>query len=156
TLDGNGKVIQGDVTDPRGDVRRLTFNAAGYLSTDTRAYGTPLAQTITYVRGTDLGEAHNLVRRITDQLGRTTEYTYDAKGNVLTVTRLWNTPDAVTTTLTYEPNFNQVETITDPLSHTMTYDYDAVGNLTSITTPLGPQTRTTLTHNELGQPLTVT
>ena len=50
TLDGSGKVTQTDVTDPRGHVRRVTFNSAGYALTDTRAYGTALAQTLTYAR----------------------------------------------------------------------------------------------------------
>ena len=156
TLDGNGKVTQTDVTNPRGYVRRLTFNTAGYVSTDTRAYGTPLAQTTTYVRGTDLGEPHNLVRRMTDPLGRTTQYTYDAVGNVLTVTRLWNTPDAVMTTYTYEPTFNQIKTVTDPLNHTTTYDYDAFGNVTSIKNPPPFDHPTTLTYNTNNQPVTVT
>ena len=49
-MDGTGKVTQTDVTDPRGTVRRVTFNAAGYPLTDTRAYGQPEAQTTTYVR----------------------------------------------------------------------------------------------------------
>jgi YD repeat-containing protein len=151
TLDGNGKVAQTDVTNPRGYVRRVTFNAAGYPLTDTRASGTALAQTMTYVRDTA-----NRVTSMTDALGRTTTYTYDSAGNVLTVTRLSGTPDAVTTTFTYEPTFNQVKTVTDPLNHTTTYDYDAFGNVTSITTPLGPQTRTTLAYNTNNQPLTVT
>jgi hypothetical protein len=30
TLDGNGKVTQTDVTDPRGHIRRYTFNSSAY------------------------------------------------------------------------------------------------------------------------------
>jgi RHS repeat-associated protein len=148
TLDGNGKVTQTDVTNPRGYVRRLTFNAAGYPLTDTRAYGTALAQTMTYVRDTA-----NRVTSMTDALGRTTAYTYDTAGNVLTVTRLSGTADAVTTTFTYEPTFNQVATITDPLNHTTTYGYDPFGNVTSVTDPLSHQT--TLSYNTNNQPVTV-
>ena len=40
--------------------------------------------------------------------------TYDAKGNTLTVTKLATTGNAVTTTMTYEPVYNQVATVTDP------------------------------------------
>ena len=83
-----------------------------------------------------------------------TAYTYDAKGNVLTVTKLATTPQAVTTTFTYEPVFNQVATVTDPLSHTTTFGYDAKGNLTTITNALSKTT--TLTVNAQGQPLTIT
>lgn len=43
TVDGTGKVTQTDVTDPRGVVRRVTFTAAGYTLTDTRAVGVPSA-----------------------------------------------------------------------------------------------------------------
>jgi RHS repeat-associated protein len=149
TLDGTGKVTQTDVTNPRGYVRRVTFNSAGYPLTDTRAHGTALAQTTTYVRDS----AHR-VTSVTDALSRTTAFTYDTAGNVLTVTRLSGTGNAVTTTFTYESTFNQVATVTDPLSHTTTFGYDSLGNLTSITNPLSQQT--TLTYSTSGQPLTVT
>src|SRR5207245_5448786 len=87
---------------------------------------------------------------MTDALGRQTAYTYDTQGNVLTVTRLAGTGDAVTTTVTYEPTFNQVASISDPLSHTTSFSYDVAGNLTTITDPLGHQT--TLIYNPQGQP----
>jgi RHS repeat-associated protein len=150
TLDGAGKVTQTDVTDPRGNIRRVTFNGAGYPLTDTRAYGTALVQTTTYERQATT----NLPTAITDALGRRTESTYDTMGNVLTVTRLAGTADAVTTTVTYTSTFNQVASVTDPLSHTTSLGYDSAGNLSTITDPLGHQT--TLTYNAAGQPLTIT
>lgn len=70
TTDANGKVIQTDVTDPRGTVRRLTFNANGYPLTDARALGQPEEQTTTYVRQAGT----SLVTSETDALGRTTIY----------------------------------------------------------------------------------
>ena len=93
TLDGNGKVTQTDMTDPRGYMKRLTFNSTGYTLTSTDAFGQPEAQTTTY----EWQATTNLLLSVTDALTRKTAYTYDAKGNVLTVTRL------VTTTMTYEP-----------------------------------------------------
>ena len=125
TEDGSGKVIQTDVTDPRGTVRRVTFNADGYPLTDTRAYGQPEAQTTTYVRQAGT----NLVTSLTDALGRTTAYTYDTMGNVTGVTRLSGTGNAVTTTATYESTFNQVASVTDPLSNATSFTYDTAGNL---------------------------
>ena len=83
-----------------------------------------------------------------------TAYTYDAKGNTLTVTKLATTPNAVTTTMTYEPVYNQVATVTDPLTHTTTFGYDAKGNLTTITNALSKTT--TITVDSQGQPLTIT
>ena len=149
TVDGQGKVTQTDVTDPKGHVRRVTFNAAGYPLTDTRAYGTSIAQTTTYTRDA----ASNLVTSMTDALGRQTAFTYNGQGKVLTVTRLAGTSNAVTTTFTYEPTFNLVASVTNPLSHTTSFTYNAVGNLTAITDPLGHQT--TLTYNPQGQPVTI-
>jgi RHS repeat-associated protein len=150
TADGQGKVTQTDVTDPRGNVRRVTFNANGYALTDTRAYGTAAAQTTTYTRDA----TSNLVGTMTDALGRQTTFTHNTQGQVLTVTRLAGTGDAVTTTVTYEPTFNQVASISDPLNHTASFGYDPQGNLTTITDPLGHQT--TLTYNAQGQPATIT
>src|SRR5262249_25322778 len=72
-----------DVTDSRGIVRRLGFNGDGQALTDTRAYGTAIAQTTTYERQATT----NLVAAMTDALNRRTELTYDGQGNVLTVPR---------------------------------------------------------------------
>ncbi|MBI2526320.1 MAG: Ig-like domain-containing protein [Candidatus Rokubacteria bacterium] len=149
TLDLDGKIVQTDITNPRGDVRRLTFNAAGYPLTHTAASGTPLAQTTTYVRDTA-----NRPTSIIDALGRQTAYAYDAQGNLTSLTRLAGTGEAVTTGFTYEPLFSQVASVTDPLGHTTTLAYDAAGNPTTITSPLG--VATTLTWTAAGQPLTIT
>jgi RHS repeat-associated protein len=150
TLDANGKVIQTDVTNPRGFVRRLTFNGSGYALTDTRAFGTPLAQTMTYVRQAGT----NLLLSVTDALNRKTTYTHDSLGNMLTITRLADTPDAVTATFTYEPTFSQIATITDPLTHVTTFAYDARGNLVSRTDANG--NKRTIAYDILGRPTTLT
>jgi RHS repeat-associated protein len=149
TLDGTGKITQADVTDPRGFVRRVTFNAAGYVMTNTQAVGHALQQTTTWERQAGT----NLVTAIVDPLSRRAEYTYDSQANVLTVTRLAGTGEAVTTTYTYEPVFNQVASVTDPLSHTTSFTYDGKGALATITNPLSHQT--TITTNAAGQPTQV-
>lgn len=150
TLNGSGKVTQTDVTDPRGNVRRLTFNANGYTLTDTFALGTSIEQTFTSERQSGT----NLILSASDHLNRETAYTYDSASNLTSITRLAGTDDAVTTTLTYEPNYQQVATITDPLSHTTSLGYDSQGNLTSITDPLSHQT--TFTFNTSGQVISMT
>ncbi len=149
TLDGSGNVTQTDVTDPRGYVKRFTFNSAGLTDTITDALGQSEAQSTTYAWQTGT----NLLLSVTDTLSRKTAYTYDSKGNVLTVTRLATTPNAVTTSFTYEPTYSQVATVTDPLSHTTTLGYDTKGNLTAITNALNKTT--TITVNGQGQPLTI-
>lgn len=150
TLDTAGKVTQTDVTDPRGTVRRVTFDASGYTSADTRAIGTPMQQTIIYERQADT----NLVLSVTDPLARETAFTYDAMGNTTGITRLAGTAQAVTTSLSYEPAFNQVASITDPLLHTTSFAYDGAGNLVEVTNPIGR--RSTLAYNAAGQPISVT
>jgi YD repeat-containing protein len=105
TINGSGNVTQTDITDPRGSVERLAFNSDHYITSDTQAYGTALARTTT----TERQAGSNLVTAVIDDVlvagqRRRTEYTYDTAGHVLTMTRLAGTPDAVTTTLTYEPS----------------------------------------------------
>src|SRR5207244_1504775 len=92
TLDNSGKVTQTNVTDPRGNLRQVTFNSDGYVLNDARAVGKPEQQTISYVRQ----PVSNLVLSTTDALNRQTTYTYDALGNVTSITRLAGTPNAVT------------------------------------------------------------
>jgi RHS repeat-associated protein len=154
TVDGADLITQTDVTDPRGYVRRVTFNASGYPLTDTHALGTPEAQQTTYVRNVPNLPYSNLVSRVTDALNRNTDLTYDALANVLTVTRYLNSAP-ITTSYTYEAAFNRVATIQDPLTHTTTFIYEASGarNLQSISDPLAHQT--SFTYDPQGQPLTI-
>jgi RHS repeat-associated protein len=159
TLDGNGKVTQTDVTDPRGTVKRTTFNpTTGYTTSVTRAVGKPEQQVTTYNRLAGTNQKDNVIDAlVVGGTNRKTSYTYDAKGNMLTVTR--NAQDAnpanhVTTTYTYEPVFNQVATITDPLNHTTSFFYDAFGNLERIRD--ANNNETTYLYNPQGQPISVT
>ncbi len=150
TRDVNGKIVQTDVVDPRGITRRVTFNASGYLLTDTYALGETEEQTVTFERQT----GSNLVTAMIDPLGRRTNYSHDTAGNVTSVTDLAGTSSAVTTNFTYESTFGRITSISDPLSHTSSFAYDSNGNLTSVTDPLDHET--SLTYNAAGQPLTVT
>ena len=87
TLNGSGQVTQTDVTNPRGYVRRVAFNSDRFMTSDTSALGEAIEQTTSYTRVS----TSNLVETVTDELGRVTRYTYDSKGNVATVTRLYGT-----------------------------------------------------------------
>jgi RHS repeat-associated protein len=141
TLDTNGRVIQTDITDPRGTVRRLAFNARGYMTSETFALGKPEQQITTYERDATT----NLLTASVDALGRRTEYTYDTRGNTTSVTRLAGTPNAVTATFTYDPTYNQLTSVTDALGHVQQLRYDALGQLTEIQDPLGNIARFTYT-----------
>jgi RHS repeat-associated protein len=147
TLSGSS-VTATDVTDARGNVKHLVFDAAGYPISVTRASGTTLAQTTTYARN-----AGELVTAITDPLGRTTTQTYNDAGDLLTRTLLSGTSGAATYTYTYTPDYHQIASITDPLGQVTTYGYTR-GCLTSTTDPLGHTTA--ITCNSAGKPLSVT
>lgn len=142
-------VAQVDVTDPRGYVRRVVFGPAGYITSDTHALGQPEEQTVTSEYYAD-----NTLKSVTDALGRKTSFDYDANGNRTRVTRLDGTPDAVTTTFTYEPQFNHLASATDPLNHTTSFSYDQNGNLTTTTDALNHQM--SMAYNNAGQVSSVT
>jgi RHS repeat-associated protein len=149
TLDASGKVTQTDVTDPRGFVRRVTFNSSGYVLTDTNALGRPEQQTVTLERQAGT----NLPLSIIDALNRRITFGYDSMGNVTSMTRLAGTPNAVTMTFTYDSAFNQPLSATDELNHTTNFNYDGFGNLISITNPLNEQL--TFEYNTAGQLLSM-
>ena len=133
TTDTNGNVTQTDITDSTGDVRRVTFNAEGFTLTDTRSFGTSLAQTVTYQRqpGT------NFVTSVTDTGGKRTDIARDAMGNVTSVTNSANVPgESLTTNFSFDTG-NRLTNITDPLNHSTTFGYDPKGNLATVTSAVG-------------------
>ena len=144
TLTG-GVVTRTDITDPRGFIRRLGFNADGYTTSEVLAVGKTEQQSFTYDRQVGTG----LLNSVTDPLGRQTSYGYDPKGNVTSITRLAGTSQAVTTNFSYDSRYNELASVTDPLSHTTTYTYDAKGNLSSVKDALNRTSN--FTYNQAGQ-----
>ena len=145
TVDTAGRVVQTEVTDPRGFVRRVTFNSGGYPITDVQAVGTSEQNGMTYVRNA----VTNQVDALTDQLGRRTEYTYDTKGHLTSETSLAGTSKAATTSFTVDPVYGEVTSIEDPLHHTTYLDRNSLGELTAVTDPTGRTT--TFGYNAAGQ-----
>jgi YD repeat-containing protein len=126
TVDVNNNITRTQVTDPNGNVRTTIFSppppsadgtyiSGGYVSNDTRVVG-PDHHTTVYQRD----PSSNLLLSQTDSLNRQTTYTYDALGNVASVTRLAGTPNAATTSFTHESSFNLLTSISDPLQHATT------------------------------------
>ena len=137
-------ISQVDVIDPRGFTRRVSFNQQGLPTTDIRALSQPEQQTTTYTYYPD-----NLLNTVTDQLGRVTNYVYDANANLSSITRLSGTSNAATASVVYDSLYGSPLSVTDPLGNTTSISYDTYGNPTSVTDPLGHQT--TLGHNGMGR-----
>lgn len=148
TVGTDGKITQTQVTDPRGAVRRVTFNADGYPLTDTYALGTPQQQSLAYERQA----ATNLILSETDHTGRKIAYERDGDGFITSVTTLFGTSEATTTTLTYEPIYKQTTSATGPLG-SVSFVYDDKGNMIRMTDVRNQQT--TFTYNSAGQLLSM-
>jgi len=74
---------------------------------------------------------------VTDSLGRNTSYGYDPDGNVTSVTELYGTPNAVTTTYTFDyTKFDQLKQIQNGLGKNWFIGLDSSGNAISVTDPL--------------------
>ena len=150
TLDGSGNVTTTEVTDPRGNVRSVSFNASQHQTSATYGVGTSEEQTFTYNRDSGSG----IINSIVDSLGRETTYTRDADGFITEITMLEGTADEVSVHYTYEPNFHFLATVTDPLNHTTSFTYDNLGNPLTTTDPLNHVT--TFTYNANGQLTSIT
>jgi RHS repeat-associated protein len=150
--DANGLITS--ETDFNSVVTRTTWDVARRLPTSvTRASGTPEAQTVT----TQWHPTFSLPALVTEA-GRTTAYTYDALGNVLTRTvtdtatnqaQLWQwtynaqqlvatatEPNGAITSYTYDPRGN-VLTSTNALGHVTSHTYDNANRVASSTAPNG-------------------
>ncbi|KAF1005952.1 MAG: tRNA(Glu)-specific nuclease WapA [Luteibacter sp.] len=146
-----------EVTDTQGNVRRLIFGSAGYPDSDTRGYGTSLANTVASVHN-----ERGLRVSSKDALGRTTYFNWDDHGNLLSETRLYGTSEAVSRQWTWN-EVNDPISYKDELGHVTTMEYtegcltgvrdaegqkttmvcDPQGQRVSTTDPLGNTTRQT-------------
>jgi YD repeat-containing protein len=137
------------VTDPRLYVRQDTFNASGYLTQEILAMGKSEQQTYTLQR-----YSSNLVQFVTDQLGRKTNYIWDAYGKLTSVVKLFGTANAVAYGFAYDPIFHKLSTYTDPLSHQTLLAYDSFGNLNKVTNALSNSW--VILNNSAGLPTSIT
>jgi YD repeat-containing protein len=112
TLSAAGKVVSTSVTNPRGYVEEMTFNASGYVVQVIRALGQPEQQLFSYVREPET----NLRVTATDPLSRVTKFTYDYAGRTTSITRLFGTRNAVTYKYEYDPVFGNLISYSDPLN----------------------------------------
>jgi len=157
TYDASGNVASR--TDFNGNVTTYITDSVTNLETSrTEAYGTPKARTITT-------QWHTTFRQplLITEPNRTTAFTYDTSGNVLTRT-ITDAVTSATRTWTYTYNsFGQVLTVNGPrtdVTDVTTYTYYSCstgyrcGQLETITDAKSHVT-TYLTYNAHGQPLTI-
>lgn len=131
-------VTSATVTDSLNRVRKQRFNALGYVTETTDAFG----QNAEIER--DMG--NNLPKQTKGPCGCTeAARKFDEHGNVIEVAdRIGNV-----TKIEYEPTFNNPTKITDKLGRMTRLGYDARGNLTAITDALNQVTQ--LTYDQFGQ-----
>lgn len=168
-------------TDFNGNATDFTYNSAGRTAAVTSADGTAIGweynpagaiTTFTDEQANPLTLAYDPVGRQTEvnDGGRLHTTTYDAVGNITSVTRPGNRttqyqyddlnrpirtiyPDSSETTTTYDPA-GRIIAETDPLGQTTQFGYNVRGELTVVTDTLGYTT--TYTYNEGGKLTSVT
>ncbi len=80
--------------------------------------------------------AKGQVLSVTDAVGAVTDYAYDAFGNLQTVTAPSNNDSGTRPVTTYGYDaVGRVTSVTDPLGKTTSYIYDALDRITSVTLP---------------------
>ena len=124
----SGLISAVTITDGNSTQRAVTFNSAGYETSDTLGSNTTgtTKQLTTYTRDANT----NFILDAVDSLNRDTHTTYDfAIGQPLTVTKLYGTSNAAPTSFTYggSSNCDQVTQITDPMSFSLSYQYAILG-----------------------------
>ena len=167
----NNKISEIDRVAPAA-ARTFTYDVDGYIASQTDWNGNlttsvneggeggrGVPKVITEAAGTSLARTtsiswlsnFHLPAQITEP-NRTTAFTYDANGNLLTKTI---TAGALTRSFAYTYNATgEVLTATDPRGNVTHYAYDAKGNLTSVTDALGHVTSFT-SYDGAGRPLTI-
>jgi RHS repeat-associated protein len=135
--DANGLITS--KTDFKGAVTTTTWDTTRRLPlTVVRASGTPQAQTVT----TSWHPTFSLPALVTEA-GRTTAFTYDAVGNLLTQT-VTDTNASPNTTKTWQWTYTSqslVATETAPNGAVTSYTYDALGNVLTATNAVGHVTQ---------------
>ena len=163
-------------TDALGRKTAYTYDALGETTSVTRLAGTSQAVT-TYLSYPPLVTLNGVLSSpsfgspssVTDPLGNTTQFAYDASGNVLNVTdplgnvtsityngdgQIAADTDALGNVTRFSYDSGDLVGVTDPLGRTTTRFPDAAGNVISTTDAAGHTTR--YTYTPLDQVLTVT
>jgi len=158
TYDTDGKMLT--KTDPAGNTITYTYDTNNKLLTSTAPDGTRQMNynqtgTTTFTeKDGDLwtytyDPIFAVKTAMTDPLGNTTRYAYDAKRNLIATTA----PDGSITSSTYDSNSN-VTSLTDPLGNIVSYTYNSMNLVTSFTDSRG--SITSYTYDARGNLIRVT
>lgn len=142
TYDAQGNVLTH--RDELSVTTTMTYDGGGNLLTRSRPVS---GQTVSWTYAYDDVRYPGDLTRLTDPLGKVTQYAYDAYGNQTSVTD----PTGAQATSTYDVLGRPETTVSprgneagnDPADYTTRYDYDAAGNLLSQVDPLGNEQRWT-------------
>jgi RHS repeat-associated protein len=126
-----------------------SYNSAGQVASQQDQLG----RTTTFSYSGDPSSSLGGATTITDPAGDVTVDTYEY-GVLVAQTVGYGTPQAATTSWTYDPATAAVISETDPNGGTTTHTVDASGNVLSTTDPLGRAT--SATYNSFNEPLTKT
>lgn len=141
------------VTDNKGGQTTYVRNPRGLETSRTEAVGTALARTIT----TTWHATYRLPLSIAEP-GRTTAFSYDSAGRLLSRTETDTATNATrTTTYTYNAQ-GLLATVNGPridVNDVTSFTYDAQGNVATVTDPLGKITQYTA-YDAHGRPLSTT
>lgn len=137
TYDSKGRLVR--TTAPDGTVTSLiTYDAFGSITSDTNALGHVIKFEYDLKKGAfgckACSSSSAQPTRIISPSGRITERTYNVDQCLLTETIAVGTPEAATTTNTYDL-VGQVLSTTDPLGRTTAFEYDASGNRANVIYP---------------------
>jgi len=137
-----------NVTDALGYNTQYTYDVVGQLSRVTNArdqvtqytYDARGRQTeVTYADGTRSRSVYDDSGRLVTSIDPNnieTSYSYDAASRMVSATRAIGTPQASTSSYTYDAVGRQL-TVTDPLGNATAYQYDGRGQLAVVTDALG-------------------
>jgi RHS repeat-associated protein len=133
---GKEEVEATTVTEPRGDIRKVAFNAEGFTTSETVGLESEDEATTSFERQGKTG----LLLGVVDPLGRKTSFEYDSDGNPTKVIELPGEEEERVAEFTYNPGTDQLTTATDPLGHTTEYEFGPDGELLAQVDPMEDET----------------
>ncbi|MFQ5964050.1 MAG: MopE-related protein [Candidatus Scalinduaceae bacterium] len=143
------------VVRPDDGIATYTDGNGNQVTIETNRFGSaseiidPLGRVTSVVR-----DENSAPTQVVSPNGAITAFTYDNKGNLLSLQEPVGDTLERQTSFEYEPVFNQITRMTDPAGKVTTFEYDAQGNLTRTINPLGGER--TFTYDSSGLPLTST